>query len=120
MKNKVFWTILVLIILLVLIQTFFRIYNFKDYFVVDEVFCDINSEECFVRSFEEKCFESEDSNCMTTNQKEYYKVIYKKAYNIQTCLYETGTENLCQLSCGPHEDETECFYEYCTDNCNDN
>lgn len=120
MKNRLFWITFSLIILSVLILTFLRIFVFKDYFVVDEVQCDAASEECFVRTPEELCLESEDPNCVLESEVEHYKIIYKKAYTIQTCLYQAGTENLCQLSCDANVDETECYYEYCTDNCDGN
>lgn len=117
-KNKIFWSVFVLLILYAIVATYLRVYVYKDYLISNEVSCDIEKEACFVYTPEELCAGNEDTECVTTTESEYYKIIYKKAANIPFCEYNPELGESCpELACSESEPEDECYYEYCTEDC---
>jgi hypothetical protein len=113
-KNKIFWTIFALLIITSIFFTYMRIFVNKDYMLVKEVDCNSETESCFVHTPEDLCFESEDFDCVTKTEPEYYKIIYKKAANVPACnpnTLEEG-EECPELVCEVGEVEEECYYEY--------
>ena len=117
-KNKIFWSVFVLLILYAFVATYLRVYVFQNYLISNEVSCDVVNESCFVYTPEQLCEGSEDPDCVTTTEPEYYKIIYKKADNIPFCEYNPDLGESCpELACLTNESEEECYYEYCTENC---
>ncbi len=113
-KNKIFWITLVVLILISIILTYIRIFIKKDYMIMSEVSCDSSVESCFVHTPEELCEESEDFSCVENTEEVFYKIIYKKASNIEYCNpsdLEEG-EECPELECVEGESEEECYYEY--------
>jgi hypothetical protein len=100
-QNRIFYTILILLILGSVGVTFYKIVIKKDYQIIAETSCDIETEEgCFVYTDEE------------TGEVSYYKQISKNAQSIYLC--EATEEKLgCneELSCV--EGEENCSYTYC-------
>jgi hypothetical protein len=109
MANKIFYTILILLILGSIGFTYWRIVIEKDYQIVAEVSCDPSIETCF-RYEPEPCVTS-DSECVPEEAYDY-KMISKKAADIYAC--EQTEEKLgCseELSCV--ENESNCAYTNC-------
>jgi hypothetical protein len=109
MANKIFYTILILLILGSVGFTYWRIVIEKDYQIVAEVSCDPSIETCF-RYEPEPCAAS-DSECIPEEAYDY-KMISKKAADIYAC--EQTEEKLgCteELSC--IADESDCEYTNC-------
>lgn len=111
--NKIFFTILALLIFISVSITFYKIVILKDYQIVDQVSCNPKIEKCFVST----CDPSTDDTCpaSTTEQTTYYKKISKNADTIYLC--EKTTEEIgCkdELSCTPGEKN--CSYIYCDPN----
>ncbi len=101
--NRIFYTILALLILGSIGVTFYKIVILKDYQIVAETSCDPLIEKCFV-------YKDEESGGVS-----YYKMISKKAANIALC--ETTEEKIgCgeELSCTTGE--LSCSYTYCDPN----
>jgi hypothetical protein len=112
MANKIFYTILILLILGSVGFTFWRIVIQKDYQIIAEVSCDPATESCF--HYEPEACEMDDYDCLSAPIEEAYdyKMISKKAANIYAC--EQTEEKLdCteELSC--LEGEENCEYTYC-------
>lgn len=100
MGNKIFYTVLVLLIVVSVATTFYKIVILKDYQIVAEVSCDQTIEKCFQYTDEE------------SGEVSYYKLISKKASDIVAC--EATEEKLgCteELSCVDGEEN--CSYTYC-------
>lgn len=107
--NKVFYVILVLLILVSVGFTFVRLVIWKDYQIVAEVSCDPVLELCF--HYEPEPCAEDDTSCVPEEAYDY-KLISKKAATIYTC--EQTTEKLgCseELSC--LENEKDCSYTLC-------
>ncbi len=107
--NRIFYTILILLILASVGVTFWKIVIQKDYQIVAEVSCDSTIEACY-RYEPEPCVEG-DSECIPEEAYDY-KMISKNAANIYAC--EQTEEKLgCdeELSC--LEDELNCSYTNC-------
>ena len=114
--NRLFYIVFFLLIIGSVAFTFYRIYIKLDYQILASTSCDPQIEtdgDCF--AYEEEVVNTEaDGVETTTNETSYYKLISKKAANISTC--ESSEEKLgCteELTC--LENETDCSYEYCTD-----
>ncbi len=100
MANKIFYTILALLILGSVGVTFYKIVIQKNYQIVAEASCDPETEKCFSYIDEE------------SGEVSYYKLISKNAADIYAC--EQTEEKLgCneELSC--LENEENCSYTYC-------
>ena len=99
--NRIFYITLVVLILASVGVTFYKIVILKDYQIIAETSCDIETEEnCFAFGDEE------------TGETSYYKIINKNANTIYLC--EATEERLgCneELSC--IEGEENCSYTYC-------
>jgi hypothetical protein len=110
-KNKIFWTILILLIVGSVFATYLRIFVYKDYMLVKEVSCDPSYESCLVYTAEDLCVESEDADCVQNTEAEYYKIIHKKAAHVADCDPETLAEgeSCPELVC--EEGEEGCYYE---------
>jgi len=113
-KNKIFWTIFALLIIVSIFFMYMRVFVNKDYMLVQEVSCDSTTDSCFVHTPEDLCLESEDFDCVSKTEAEYYKVIYKKAANVPVCNPSTLAEgeNCPELMCEDEEADEECYYEY--------
>ena len=98
-------------IVIAVVLLYIRIFIYRDYWLVKEVECDPNNESCFIYTPEELCEESEDINCINTTEPEYYKIIHKKAFNVDECGFE-DSETCSELLCGNSESESTCYYEY--------
>lgn len=110
LKNKIFYSVFVLLLIGSVIATFVRIVIMKDYIIVAESSCDPATEKCFVW----ECNTKIDGECSDNPEENiwYYKIVNKKAYEIVKC--EATEEKLgCneELSCT--EGEVSCSYEYC-------
>jgi hypothetical protein len=112
MTNKIFYTILILLILGSVGFTFWRIIVEKDYQIVAEVSCDPAVESCF--HYEPEICAMDDYDCLSAPIEEAYdyKLINKKAANIYACE-QTEEKTDCgeELSC--LEGEENCEYTYC-------
>jgi hypothetical protein len=108
--NRIFYSILILLIIGSVGFTFWRIVIQKDYQIVAEVSCDIATESCF--NYEGVvCDDTTDIECIA-EEPYNYKIISKKAATIYTC--EQTEEKLgCseELSC--LEGEADCEYTNC-------
>lgn len=112
MANKIFYSVLILLILGSVGFTFLRLVIWKDYQIVAEVSCDPATESCF--HYEpEPCAEG-DTACLALPPEEAYdyKLISKKAATIYNC---EQTEE--KLGCGEElscvENEEDCSYTLC-------
>jgi hypothetical protein len=113
-KNRIFWGILIAMILYAVTATYIRVFIKMDYLMMNEVSCDPFTESCYVYSAEETCEESDDPNCILNTEDWVYKIIYKKAANIPFCEYNPDIGESCpELTCEPGEPENECYFEYC-------
>ncbi len=111
MANKIFYTILILLILGSVGVTFWRIVIVKDYQIVAEVSCDPQTESCFHRDV--VTCDGTDPTCVPADASDY-KTISKAAYSIYAC--EQTIEKIgCgeELSCAPNEPK--CSYTLCND-----
>jgi hypothetical protein len=117
-KNKIFWVVLILMIVYAVVATYIRVFVQMDYLMKNEVSCDPASESCFVYTAEDACAESTDPDCLSSTEDWIYKYIYKKAANIPFCEYNPELGESCpELMCEPGEPEDECYYEYCEEGC---
>lgn len=118
-KNKIFWVVLILMVVYAIGATYVRVFVKMDYLMMNEVSCDPTGESCFVYTAEEACEESEDqATCLEETEDWYYKYIYKKAANIPFCEYNPELGEECpELVCEEGESEDECYYEYCEEGC---
>lgn len=117
-KNKIFWAILILMIVYAIGATYVRVFVNRDYLIMNEVSCDLSSESCFVHTPEDLCVDSEEADCVKNTEPEYYKIIYKKAATIPFCEYDPEQGETCpELMCEDGESEKECYYEYCEEDC---
>jgi hypothetical protein len=112
MGNKIFYTILILLIIASVGVTFWRIVIIKDYQIEAEVSCDPATESCF--HYEPTPCDMTDYDCLSQPPEEAYdyKMISKNAAAIYTC--EQTEEKLdCteELSC--LENEVNCSYTLC-------
>jgi len=107
--NRIFYIVLILLILGSVGVTFYKIVWQKDYQIVAEVSCDPTVESCFY--YEGVICEDSDLECVPEDAYDY-KLISKKASDIYTC--EQTDEKLgCdeELSCTDGEEN--CSYTYC-------
>jgi hypothetical protein len=109
MTNKIFYSILILLILGSVGFTFWRIVIQKDYQIVAEVSCNPSEESCF--HYEGVVCDFTELDCEPEEAYDY-KMVSKKAATIYAC--EQTEEKLgCaeELSC--LEDEEACEYTNC-------
>jgi len=100
MANKIFYTILALLIIGSIGATFYKIVVQKNYQIVAETSCDSETEKCFSYTDEE------------SPEVSYYKLISKNAASIYTC--EQTEEKLgCDEELTCLENEQNCDYTYC-------
>jgi len=107
--NRVFYIVLILLILGSVGFTFWRIVIQKDYQIEAETSCDPVIESCF--HYEGVICDSGDTECVPEEAYDY-KMISKSATNIYAC--EQTEEKLgCdeELSCT--SEEVDCSYTYC-------
>lgn len=114
LKNKIFWFVFALLLILSVVFTYLRIYVWMDYQIVAQTSCDPQTEQtCFVS--ETEVATTTDSGIISTStETTYYKLINKKAKTIFVCEQSTD-KNGCgeELTCT--EGEKSCTYEYCTE-----
>jgi hypothetical protein len=109
--NRIFYIILILLIIGSVGVTFYKIVIQKDYLITAETSCDPTTEKgCYVWT----CDPADDATCPANEAERtsYYKMVSKSAADIYTC--EQTEEKLgCseELSCV--ENEASCFYIYC-------
>lgn len=108
--NRIFYTILILLILGSVGATFYRIVVQKDYQIVAEVSCDPATESCF--HYEGVvCDDPTDTECVAEDAYDY-KMISKKAATIYACEQtEEKIDCTDELSC--LEGEADCEYTNC-------
>jgi hypothetical protein len=104
--NRIFYTVLILLILGSVGFTFWRIVIQKDYQIVAEVSCDPATESCL--HYEGVICDGTDIECVPEEAYDY-KMISKKAASIYACE-QTEEKNGCgeELSCT--ESEADCSY----------
>jgi hypothetical protein len=106
------WTFFLVIITVVII-TFFKYFVLKDYIIQAEADCDPMTEKCFIY----KCVPGEDEDCTDDPEDpeamlSYYKIVDKKAYLIPLC--DPNDENCDALNC-QGQDEENCRETLCSD-----
>ena len=111
--NKIFYIVLILLVVGAVGVTFYKIVILKNYQIVAQVSCNPKTEKCFVTT----CDPSTDDSCSKNpdEQTTYYKNISKKAATISAC--EATAEKIgCkdELSC--ITGEANCSYTYCDPN----
>lgn len=108
--NRVFYMILVLLIIGSVGVTFFKIVIKKDYQILAETSCDPKTEKCFART----CDPTSDSTCpaIEADRTTYYKIISKNASSIALC--EATTDKIgCDTELSCTSNEISCSYTYC-------
>jgi hypothetical protein len=92
------WTFFLVIIAVVII-TFFKYFVFRDYIIQAEADCDPYTEECFIWKCDPKTTSGEEK-CTGDPEKDiwFYKLVKKKAYLIPDCDPDKD-ENCNALSC---------------------
>ncbi len=108
--NKIFYILLILLILTSIGVTFYNIVILKNYQIVAQTSCDSTTEKCF----KTVCDPATDDTCPTNveEQTTYYKNISKKASLILLC--ENSPEKLgCNQELSCVSGEQSCFYTYC-------
>jgi len=107
--NKIFYTILILLIIGSVGVTFWRIVIEKDYQIEAETSCDPATESCF--HYEGVTCDGTDSECVPEDAYDY-KLISKKAASIYACE-QTVDKVGCgeELSCT--DEEENCSYTFC-------
>jgi hypothetical protein len=112
MANKIFYSILILLILISVGVTFWRIVVQKDYQIVAEVSCDPAAESCF--HYEPTPCEINDYDCLSQPPEEAYdyKIISKKAATIYACE-QTEEKIGCREELSCLDRELNCSYTYC-------
>lgn len=100
--NKTLLVVFLVLILLSIIATYYRIVFRRDYTIATEVSCNPETEACFVRTCN-----PEEEEC-TGNPEEdtwYYKIISKNAGNIYSC--DSSNEACGEVKCEPGEKNCE-------------
>ena len=108
--NTIFYVVLILLIIISVGITFYKIVILKNYQIVAQVSCNPATEKCF----ESICDPAEDEKCPenVTERTSYYKNISKKANTIYVC--EMTEEKLgCNKELSCTEGEASCSYTYC-------
>lgn len=111
-KSKIFFIVLVLIIVGSVAVTYWRIMIKQDYTIEAQTDCDPYTEACFVwRCDPESNIEGE--SCVGDSEKDiwYFKVIQRNASRIPLC--DPNDENCDALICS--DNEPECGYVFCTE-----
>jgi len=107
--NRIFYAIFILLIIISVGVTFWRIVIQKDYQIEAEVSCDPALESCF--HYEGVTCNEGDTECVSEESYDY-KMISKKAANIYAC---EKTEE--KIDCGEElsclEGELNCSYTLC-------
>lgn len=83
-KSKILLWIIIIILVISVGVAFYKYVIKKDYTITTHLNCDPNTESCFY-------VPCENSDCST--ETEYYKLINKKAFNIDLC---TDTSQNCE------------------------
>ena len=109
MANKIFYSILALLILGSIGVTFWKIVIQKDYQIIAEVSCDPATESCF--RYEPEPCAADDSACVPEEAYDY-KMISKKAATIYTCE-QTEEKAGCSEELACLDNETDCTYTFC-------
>jgi hypothetical protein len=106
-----------LVIITVVIITFFKYFIVKDYIIQAEADCDPMTEACFIY----ECVPGVDEDCADDPEDpeaklSYYKIVEKKAYLIPDC--DPNDENCDALNC-QGIDEENCLETLCNDQTKD-
>ena len=121
-SSKIFLAIFLMVIILSLVVSYWRIVIKRDYDIVASVDCDPYEERCFVHVCNPD--PNVDGECAGDLAEDtwFTKNLNRKAYNIPEC--DPADESCAALQCG--ENEEGCFYELCGeanvpegDSCND-
>ena len=111
--NRIFYTILTLLIIGSVGVTFYKIVIQKNYQITAETSCDPQAEKCFVRI----CDPATDDTCPTKKEEQttYYKIVSKKASNVAVC--EATVEKIgCDTELSCTQGEPNCSYTFCAEN----
>ncbi|MDQ5954224.1 MAG: hypothetical protein QG583_152 [Patescibacteria group bacterium] len=111
-KVKNLYLIILVIICLVVIFTFYKIFILRDYLISYQVACDPNTESCFIL----ECDQEEGEDCNIDESEKYFKLVEKKAFNAVkcssgdvNCLLCQGNEMDCTTTmCDPLVEENYC------------
>lgn len=101
-KDKLFFWVFGLVLLLSVGFAFLKYVVFLDYVVMAEIDCDPAVESCFVyrcNPKEEECTGDMEEDTW------YYKIISKKAYNFPDC--DPAEDENCVIECGAEEKKCE-------------
>ena len=108
--NRIFYAVLILLILGSVSVTFYKYYIAKDFQIVAEVSCDSVLETCF--HYEPTPCDVGDLECVPEEAYDY-KIISKNAASIFAC--EQTVEKVdCNEELFCLDGEKDCSYEYCT------
>ena len=107
-KTKLVFKIGLVLILLVIIATYYKVFIRHDYLVDIEVPCDPNLEYCFIG----ECDSESDNTCI--NNSYNYKIIETKAYSAIPCAdgdfdclsCKESEENCEMIDCDPEIGDT--------------
>ena len=119
--NRIFYTVLILLILGSVGFTYWRIVVVKDYQIIAETACNPFGAACFIRD-PEPCAEN-DAECLAnpSTEETSYKLISKSAASIYACeLKKFASEEAREAAgCGSNlvcqMDEPNCTYTLCND-----
>lgn len=102
-SGKFFLAFFVVLIVISVGATFFRIYLKKDYQIISQTDCDPSAEKCFVHI----CDPETDGECKGNPEEDtfYYKIISKNASQIPNC--DPNSEECAPLACEEGEDDCE-------------
>ncbi|TAK57490.1 hypothetical protein EPO17_01805 [Patescibacteria group bacterium] len=108
--NRIFYILVILLILASAGVAFVKIFIQKDYQILAKTSCDPQTEKCFVRV----CDPESDTTCPTVeaDRTSYYKKISKKAATIALC--DATAEKVgcgAELTCT--QGEVSCSYTFC-------
>lgn len=114
MANKIFYTILALLIIGSVGATFYKIVVQKNYQIVAETSCDPTSTEEAGTCYIYECDPIEEDDCPLNEAERisYYKIINKSASTIYACEQGEDKEG-CDEELTCTEGEENCSYSYC-------
>jgi len=111
-KTKIFWLVMIVLILASVASAFYRYIIKKDYNIQAQVDCDPSQEACFVWECDPENSE-EGEACTGDPEADYwtYKIINKNASRIVSC--DQDDEDCEALFCG--ENEPDCGFVFCNE-----
>ncbi len=101
--SRILLLLAVFSIIIVFFIAFFKYYVNEDFLIYIKDYCDPNKEKCFIH----QC-DADDTRCSAfPNGKFYYKILYKKQYNI---MHDCGGGECQEIICRSGEHSCQIFY----------